>query len=296
MGAKVSHSIWLADVTMTNAAKIDQRVRSTAASCQAAGHLASPTVTAMSPADALLVAASGLGAGAVNAVAGGGTMLSFPALLAVGVPALTANITSSVGLLSGYAGGSVAYRRELEGQRSRVRALAPYAVVGGVAGALLLLVTPEDAFEAVVPFLLLLACGLLAIQPRLAAALARQRHGSADIHWGVRAAVGVGGIYGSYFGAGLGVLLLAVLGMLIADELQRLNALKGVLSLVVNVVGVAVYLVSGEVAWAYAAILAVTAYLGGTVGVSVARRLPTPVMRSAVVTLGTVVAVVLLVT
>src|SRR3954468_13363870 len=210
----------------------------------------------MSPSDALLVAASGLGAGAVNAVAGGGTMLSFPALLAgggsfrsspallaVGVPALTANITSSVGLLTGYAGGSMAYRRELDGQRGRVRALVPYAVVGGVAGALLLLVTPEDAFEAVVPFLLLLSCGLLAMQPRLAAALARQRHGSADLHWGVRAAVGGGGVSGSYFGAGLGVLLLAVLGMLVADELQRLNALKGVLALVVNVVGVAVFLV-----------------------------------------------------
>src|SRR3954469_1064328 len=250
----------------------------------------------MSPADALLVAASGLGAGAVNAVAGGGTMLSFPALLAVGVPALTANITSSVGLLTGYAGGSVAYRRELEGQRSRVLALAPYAVVGGVAGALLLLVTPENAFEAVVPFLLLLACGLLAVQPRLAAMLARQRHGSTDLHWGVRAAVGVGAVYGSYFGAGLGVLLLAVLGMLVADELQRLHALKGVLARVITVVGVAVFLISGNVDWPYAAILAVTAYLGGTLGVSVARRLPTPVMRAAVVTLGVVVAVVLLVT
>ena len=250
----------------------------------------------MSPADALLVAAAGLGAGAVNAVAGGGTMLSFPALLAVGVPALPANITSSVGLLSGYAGGSVAYRRELADQGSRVRSLAPYAVTGAVAGALLLLVTPDDAFEAAVPFLLLLACGLLAVQPRLARALAQQRHGSVDLHWGVRAAVGLGAVYGSYFGAGLGVLLLAVLGMLVADELQRLNALKGVLSLLVNAVGVAVYLVSGQVEWAYAAILAVTAYLGGTLGVSVARRLPAPVMRAAVVALGVTVAVVLLVT
>jgi uncharacterized membrane protein YfcA len=250
----------------------------------------------MSPAHALLVAAAGLGAGAVNAVAGGGTLLSFPALLAVGVPALTANITSSVGLLPGYAGGSVAYRRELEGQRGRVRALLPYAVAGGVAGAVLLLVTPKDAFRAVVPYLVLLSCVLLAVQPRLARALAREQHGSTELHRGVRVAVALGAVYGSYFGAGLGVLLLAVLGMLVADELQRLNALKGVLSLLVNAVGVAVYLVSGQVAWAYAAILAGTAYLGGTVGVSVARRLPAPVMRAAVVSLGTVVGVALLLT
>jgi uncharacterized membrane protein YfcA len=169
-------------------------------------------------------------------------------------------------------------------------------VAGGIAGALLLLVTPKETFRSVVPYLVLVACALLALQPRLARALARQRHGSVDLHWGVRAAVGVGAVYGSYFGAGLGVLLLAVLGMLVADELQRLNALKGLLSLVVNAVGVAVYLVSGQVAWAYAAILAVTAYVGGTLGVSVARRLPAPVLRAAVVLLGTVVAVVLLLT
>ena len=250
----------------------------------------------MSPADLLLVGGAGVVAGAVNAVAGGGTLVSFPALLAVGLTPITANITSSVGLLSGYAGGSVAYRRELEGQRGRVRGLAPFAVAGGIAGALLLLVTPESAFEAVVPYLVLLSCVLLAAQPRLARALARQQHGSADLHWGVRAAVGVGGVYGSYFGAGLGVLLLAVLGMLVADELQRLNALKGVLSLLVNTVGVAVYLISGHVAWTYAVLLAVTAYVGGTLGVSVARRLPASVMRAAVVTLGAVVGVVLLVT
>jgi uncharacterized membrane protein YfcA len=250
----------------------------------------------MTPADAVLVAAAGLVGGGVNAVAGGGTLVSFPALLAAGLSPVTANITSSVGMLSGYAGGSVAYRRELSDQGDRVRALLPFAVLGGIAGALLLLVTPDAAFETVVPYLVLTACALLAVQPRLAAVLARQRHGSPDLHWGVRVAVGLGAVYGSYFGAGLGVLLLAVLGMLVADELQRLNALKGLLSLLVNAVGVAVYLLSGQVAWAYAAILAVTAYVGGTLGVSVARRLPPAVLRAAVIALGTVVGVVLLVT
>jgi uncharacterized membrane protein YfcA len=250
----------------------------------------------VTPADLALVGGAGLVAGAVNAVAGGGTLVSFPALLAVGLPPVTANITSSVGLLSGYAGGSVAYRRELAGQRPRLRTLLPFALVGGIAGAVLLLVTPETTFRAVVPYLILLSCALLAAQPRLAAALADHRHGSPDVHWAARLGVGIGAVYGSYFGAGLGVLLLAVLGILVADDLQRLNALKGVLSLSINVVGVVVFLVSAEVAWTYVVILAVTAYVGGTVGVSLARRLAPAVMRAAVVALGTVVGIVLLVT
>jgi uncharacterized membrane protein YfcA len=249
----------------------------------------------VTPADALLIGGAGLLGGAVNAVAGGGTLLTFPALLAVGAAPITANITSSVGLLSGYAGGSVAYRRELAGQGGRARSLVVVSVIGGVAGALLLLVTPAATFRTVVPYLVLLSCALLAAQPRLAKALGGRTHGSPDLHWGVRLGVGVSAAYGSYFGAGLGVLLLAVLGVLVADELQRLNALKGVLSLVINVVGVVVFVASGHVAWRYAAILAVTSYAGATVGVSVARRLSPAVMRASVVALGTVVGVVLLV-
>ena len=248
----------------------------------------------MTPLDALLVAGAGLVAGAVNAVAGGGTLVSFPALLAAGLPPVTANITSSVGLVPGYLGGSVAYRRELAVQPGRVRALLPLAVVGGLAGALLLLATPESAFRAVVPYLVLTSCALLAVQPRLAAALADRRAGGPDVPWAARAAVGTGAVYGSYFGAGLGVLLLAVLGTLVPDDLQRSNALKGLLSLAVNVTGVLVFVVAGDVAWQYAALLAVSAYAGGTLGVGVARRLPAAVMRAGVITLGVVVAVVLL--
>jgi uncharacterized membrane protein YfcA len=250
----------------------------------------------VTPADALLVAGAGTVAGAVNAVAGGGTLISFPALLAVGLSPISANITSSVGLLAGYAGGSVAYRRELEGQRTRVRALLPVAVLGGVAGAVLLLVTPGSTFRAIVPFLVPLSAALLGVQPLLARALGARQRGDTDVHWGARAGVGLAAVYGSYFGAGLGVLLLAVLGVLIADELQRLNALKGVLSLLINIVGVVVFVVSADVAWQYVVILAVSAYLGGTLGVSVARRLPPTVMRAAVVMLGAIVGVVLLVT
>jgi uncharacterized membrane protein YfcA len=201
-----------------------------------------------------------------------------------------------VGLLSGYLGGSVAYRRELADQGARVKALLPFALIGGVTGAVLLLVTPQSTFRAVVPYLVLMSCFLLAIQPRLARALGERPHGSSDVHWGARLGVGIGAVYGSYFGAGLGVLLLAVLGILIADGLQRLNALKGVLSLLINLVGALVFVASAHVAWAYVAILAVTAYLGGTLGVLLARRLAPAVMRAAVVTMGTVVGIVLLVT
>lgn len=251
----------------------------------------------MTPAQAAVVAGAGVLAGAINAVGGGGTLVSFPALLAAGLPPIAANITSSVGLLAGYAGGSVAYRRELTGQRSHVRALLPFAVVGGGAGAVLLLLTPGATFRAIVPYLVLLSTVLLALQPVLARALAsQQRAPDEGIHWGARIGVGVAAVYGSYFGAGLGVLLLAVLGVLVADELQRLNALKGVLSLVINVVGVVVFVVSADVAWRYAGLLAVSAYVGGTLGVSVARRLPPTVLRAAVVMLGLALGLALLVT
>lgn len=249
----------------------------------------------MTPADVALVAGAGVVAGAVNAVAGGGTLVSFPALLAVGLSPISANITSSVGLLAGYAGGTAAYRRELDGQRDRVRALLPFALLGGVAGAVLLLVTPGSTFRAVVPYLVLLSAGLLGVQPLLARALGRHPNDTPGLHWGARVGVGVGAIYGSYFGAGLGVLLLAVLGLVIAEDLQRVNALKGVLSLVINLVGVVVFVAAADVAWWYVAILAVSAYIGGTLGVSVARRLPPVMMRTSIVVLGAVVGVVLLV-
>ena len=248
----------------------------------------------MTPLDGLLVAGAGLLAGAVNAVAGGGTLISFPALLAVGLSPVTANITSSVGLLTGYLGGSVAYRRELAGQRARVRLLLPAAAAGAVLGAVLLLLTPDTTFRALVPYLVLTSCALLAVQPRLARALALRQQQS-ELPVAALVSVGVASVYGSYFGAGLGVLLLAVLGILIADDLQRLNALKGVLSLLVNVVGVLVFVVATDVAWTYVGVLAVSAYVGGTFGVGLARRLPATALRASVITLGTVVGVVLLV-
>lgn len=253
----------------------------------------------MSPLDLVIIAVGGFFAGAVNAVAGGGTLISFPALLAAGQSAFVANITSSTGLLTGYIGGSVAYRRELSGQAPRVRSLGIAAVLGGAIGAIVLLATPPDSFEAIVPYLVLVSTLLLAVQPWLARVVARRREGRPDnqseITWPVQIGVGLGAVYGSYFGAGLGVLLLAVLGILLEDRLHRLNALKGLLSLIVNVIGVLFFVWSGEVNWIAAAILAVTAYLGGTFGVSVARKLPGHVLRGSIVVLGLIVAVVLLV-
>src|SRR5664280_157601 len=265
-------------------------------------------------ADGLLVAGAGLVAGAVNAVAGGGTLISFPALIAAGNSPLVANITSSVGLVSGYLGGSMAYRSELAGQRDRVRALGLVSVLGGITGAAILLATPSHTFDAVVPWLVLTAALLLFAQPRLAGVVAARRErrpagASGDrgvgapapppaghgITTGVHVGVFLSAVYGSYFGAGLGVLLLGVLGILLADGLQRLNALKGVLSLIVNVVGVAIFVFSGRVHWVHAGLLAVTAYAGGHTGVFVARRLSPMVLRYAVVVLGVVVAAVLFV-
>jgi uncharacterized protein len=246
-----------------------------------------------------IVAVAGLLAGAVNAIAGGGTLISFPALLAVGLSPVTANITSSVGLVTGYLGGAVGYRRELVGQRGRMRALAMVAVAGGVLGAVLLLVTPADSFRAVVPYLVLLSCLLLGLQPWLARRVAARRAESGRsvgltpmVHVGIFLAA----IYGSYFGAGLGVLLLGVLGTLVADSLQRLNGLKTVLAFVVNLVGVLIFLVSGQVAWLFAATLVVSSYAGGLIGARVARLLSATVLRVGVVLLGVVVGLVLLIT
>jgi uncharacterized membrane protein YfcA len=251
-------------------------------------------------ADALLVAVAGLAAGAVNAAAGGGTLISFPALLATGMPAITANITSSVGLVTGYVGGAIGYRRELQGQQHRVRALLITSVIGGAAGAVILLATPADAFRGIVPFLVLLACLLLGIQPAVSKWLQRRRGavagGHAEITPVLHGGLFLSAMYGSYFGAGLGVLLLAVLGMLLNDDLQRLNGLKSVLSFIVNLVGVLIFVVSGSVAWAYAAILLVTSYVGGMLGASVARLLKPAILRYVVVVLGVVVALALLIT
>jgi uncharacterized membrane protein YfcA len=243
----------------------------------------------------VLLAGAGFGAGAVNAVAGGGSLVSFPALLAAGYPSVTANVTNSVAVLPGYVGGSLAYRRELAGQGALIRALTPASVLGTAAGAVLLLTTPESLFDAIVPWLILAACALLALQPRAAAVAQRHRDGGAStaaLHGGLFLAA----VYGGYFGAGLGIMLLALLGVLLPDDLQRLNALKGVLSLVVAVVAAVAFALFGPIAWDAALVVGAASLVGGAAGVRVARRLPAPVLRAVVVVYGVAVAIALMVT
>lgn len=243
-----------------------------------------------------LLAGAGVLAGAINSVAGGGSLISFPALLLAGYPGVTANATNIVAVLPGYLSGSIAYRRELRGQGARARALSITGAVGALAGAVLLLIAPASAFEVAAPFLILVACGALAVTPRLERALgqrARERgHRSIGLHCLVFAAA----VYGGYFGAALGIMLLAVLAAFLDDDLQRLNALKGALSLVVGLVS-AVYLFAfGPVVLLAAGVMAVGSLIGGRAGVSIARRLPGTALRWTVVAYGVAVAVVLLVT
>ena len=244
----------------------------------------------------LLIAA--LVAGAVNAVAGGGSLISFPALLAAGYPAKTANVTNTVALWPGYLGGSLGYRDELRTQRRRITLLAIPSVLGAIAGSAILLSTSDDAFEAVVPFLILFATGLMAFQKPLTNLAATHRLAARDIDHVpllLLAAAFLLAVYGAYFGAGLGILTLAVLGVLIPDDMQRLNASKGMSSLVINAVAVVYFALFGPVEWAPAAVMAIGALAGGYFGVGVARRLGQERLRWAVVVFGLVMAVVLFV-
>ena len=250
----------------------------------------------MSPGTVVLLAAAGLAAGAINTVAGGGSLVSFPALLLAGYPTLTANATNLIAVTPGYIGGTLGYRRELAGQSHRVRRLGAAAGLGALAGTVILLTTPEHAFEAVVPYLVLLAVVLLLAQPHLV----RARHarvGAAPREGGplLLGSIFLGGIYGGYFGAGLGIMLLALMAILIEDDLQRLNAVKGVLSLIVSLAAAVVLAVFGPVDWRACAIIAVASLLGGRLGAGVARRMSPVVLRRVVAVYGAGVAVALLV-
>ncbi len=244
-------------------------------------------MTQLDGAHLALVAGAAVLAGAVNAVAGGGTLLSFPALLLLGFPALTANVTNTLGLLPGYAGGSIAYRAELSVQRARVRFLGPISVVGAFVGAVLLTRTSNAVFAAVVPWLILLASGLLLLQPVVTARV-RSRRPDREQHRSAALAVAqfFGGIYGAFFGAGLGVMMLAVLALFIRDDLQRINALKGMMSLIINVVAALYFALFGPVSWLAVLVMLPASALGGFAGVALARRMHPTVLRSLVVAFG----------
>lgn len=252
----------------------------------------------MNALSALAVAGAGFAAGTINVIVGSGTLITFPTLLAIGYSPLVANVSNTVGLVPGSLSGIQAYRRELSGQGRRAAFLGLFSSVGAVIGAFLLLRLPETSFRRVVPFLILLACALVAFQPLLKKWL--QPSGPPARRFGHRgqilyAAVLATGVYGGYFGAAQGVILMGVLPVFIRERLQRLNALKNVLAMLANLVAGVIFVFSGHVSWEVAAIIAAGAMVGGQVGGRLGRRLPEPVLRTAVVVVGTVVAVLLIV-
>ena len=240
--------------------------------------------------------AAGLVSGAVNAVAGGGSLLVFPALLAVGFPPLAANVTNSVAQWPGYVGVVAGARHELPGQRRRLVATSSVAVFGSVLGCVLLLVLPGSVFDAVVPVLVLLASALLGLQPWLKRWIAAPEAGRPDRRPVLLPAIFLAAVYGGYFGGALGVILIATLSLCIGDALRRVNALKGLLSLVIATVTVVVFAIGAPVDWLAVAVLAPTTLVGGFVGAKLAQRLPEPVLRWAVVLLGLAVGITLLLT
>jgi uncharacterized protein len=249
----------------------------------------------VTPIHALMIIGAGLAAGAINTIVGSGSLVTFPTLLALGYAPVVANVANTIGLVPGSASGAVAYRRELVGQRSRAIRLGAAAGLGGLTGGILLLTLPPSAFERIVPILILLACILVAIQPRLSRALATRHGADLEGSWILPLLVYATAIYGGYFGAAQSVILIAILGVFIPDGLQRLNGLKNVLALVVNGVAAVLFITVARVAWEPAVLIAAGSIMGGQVGALVGRRLSPTLLRGAIIVVGTVVAVRLLV-
>ncbi len=244
--------------------------------------------------EGLIVAGTGVVAGAMNTAIGSGTLVSFPMLLAVGYPPVVANVSNGIGLLPGSLTGVLGYRRELAGPRTRVRWLATTTAIGALAGAVLLLVLPSDSFETVVPGLILIAVILVAFQPWIARRLARHRNRPA--HGGPWLVLGIfaTGVYGGYFGASQGVITLSLMGITIDEHLQRLNAVKNVLTATAYLVSGIVFVFAAEVAWPAVLVLAAGAIVGGQLGARYGRRLKPAWLRALIVLVGLVAVVRLL--
>ena len=250
----------------------------------------------MGPLEAAAILLAGVGAGTINAVVGSGTLLTFPTLLAFGYPPVTANVSNTIGLVPGSVAGAWGYRRELAGQRERVLRLGVASLIGGATGGLLLLVLPAGAFEAIVPILIGIGVLLVVFGPRISRWVAEHHGDAGGEHWWVWPAVLVTGVYGGYFGAAQGVLLMAVLGIGVADTLQRLNGAKNVLAAIVNAVAGVIFIFVADVDWGVVALIAAGSIVGGLLGSSLGRRLPPAVLRGVIEVVGVVALVVLLAT
>jgi uncharacterized membrane protein YfcA len=248
--------------------------------------------------DFVMIGLAGVAGGAVNALAGGGTLITFPMLTAVGIPAVSANVTNTVALSPGYLSATFAQKKDLKGQAKRLRFLVPTGVLGGLVGGLLLLNTQEKLFRELVPYLILLACFLLAIQDPVRKWLVQRTtrdSGSHIAEFWVIPPVFFAGIYGGYFGAGLSVIVLAVLGVVLEDSLTRLNALKQAVAFSVNIAAALFFIFSGRVVWSAALVMAAGAILGGMLGGKLAGRIKPATLRWVVVTIGVTVAIIYLV-
>lgn len=258
----------------------------------------------------VLVFLAGTGAGTINTIVGSGTLITFPTLVSLGVPPVTATMSNAVGLVPAGVTGSIGYRRELAGQRRRLLILAPASFIGALTGAYLLLHLPEDAFITVVPWLLILALLLVVIQPFIQQWLRRKRaaerpHEPASpstvathmsealprrrvVQVSIIVSIYLCGVYGGYFAAAQGILIIGILGILLPDSLQRLNGTKIVLTLVVNVVAASAYAIVGfaRIDWTAAGLIAAGSLLGGVIGASIGRRLPPVMLRAFIIVLG----------
>ena len=253
----------------------------------------------MSPLEAVLITLAGVAAGTINTVVGSGTLITFPTLLAFGVPPVIANVSNTVGLVPGSVSGSIGYRRELAGQRNRLLRLGSASVVGGVVGAVLLLSLPSSAFDTIVPVLIVLGVVLVLVGPRIQQMVAERAESRGGIPdhgvWWVWPAVTLAGVYGGYFGAAQGVLLMAILGIGVADSMQRHNATKNVLALIVNGVAALVFIAVADVDWVAAGLIALGSVIGGQIGATVGRRLPPALLRAVIALVGVVAVVAFLV-
>ncbi|MBM2622716.1 sulfite exporter TauE/SafE family protein [Actinoplanes sp. LDG1-06] len=236
----------------------------------------------------------GLVAGTVNAIAGGGSLITFPLLVGLGLPGVAANVSNALSVAPGYAASAVASRPDLTGQGRRIWSIVPTIVVGTLCGSSLLLFTPRSVFDVVVPFLLLLAAAMMAFQNRLKALAGHRGGGGSTLY--VQVAVFLCGLYGGYFNAAMGLLLIAALALVLDEPLRRISALKNVFSAVVGATTVLTYSIFGPVNWAVVAVLAPATIVGGVVGARIARRLPSEVLRWTIVVFALAVAVILFIT